>query len=194
MRPPMQAATPTPQQQQQAGLIQRMINQGIPVQQNGMVRPPLQQPAVSDIRPHMLLDQITNRTESERPMMNQLRHSSEMAVPQLDKSASLLSRVTWKPTPEHDTALRDKMNDTRPAGRMGRATLGSTMRVLGDVLVERIPEGLKAMAEEATLDSQAKEEVSGLPGQKKRKVQELAETIDKELVIDTSVETVSQFV
>lgn len=66
-------------------------------------------------------------------------------------------------------------------------------RVLNDVLVEKMPEALRAIAEEAEVGDEVGGESSGLPGQKKRKVQELAEGIDKALVIDRDIETVSPF-
>ena len=68
-------------------------------------------------------------------------------------------------------------------------------RVLGDVVFERMPESLRAIAEEAESGVGVKKDKldqgTGMPGQKKRKVAELAEGIDRELVLDGDVESVS---
>lgn len=67
-------------------------------------------------------------------------------------------------------------------------------RILSEVVLERLPEGLNALADDAEAelsgDKKKTEEGSGMPGQKKRKVAELAETIDKQLEVDPHVETV----
>ncbi len=139
---------------------------------NRMVIPVNQQ----DIKPYMLL-QTMKPTQVEEGRPPQVRRPSEL--PQLDRSQSLLSRVSWIPDAEHDAAIRDKMVAQRkPAGRLNR--------IVGDVLLERMPEGLRAVTEE---DVGKGKEV--MPGQKKRKVQELAVTVDKALVFDRDVETVS---
>jgi hypothetical protein len=154
-----------------------------------------------DITPQMLMSQI-DPSSGARPPMHRFRRESDQPLPpgSIDRSASLLSRATWQPSPESDTALLEKLNGFNSSIRPhGRATLAQGLgvsRVLGDVVLERMPDGLRAIADEAENDVEVekKEERTGrtgLPGQKKRKVQELAETIDKALVIDKEVETVS---
>ena len=203
-----------------ATVIQQMINKGIPVnQQIGAVRSQMaglqSQIAGQDIKPYMLLQamkQQPTQGQSEEPrphVLSQVRHTSDMVVPQLDRSHSLWSKVSWQPNAEHDAVLKDKISSfQRSLKPFGRATLGRGLgmnRTLGDVLLEHMPEGLRAIAEEA--ESGAASDVegsqggkgkvdaegSGMPGQKKRKVQELAGTIDKVLVVDRDVETVSLF-
>jgi len=62
---------------------------------------------------------------------------------------------------------------------------------LNDVIMEIMPESLRAIADEVDEGASKKtENASGLPGQKKRKVQELAVGIDRGLVIDEDIEKV----
>lgn len=207
--------------QSQSAVIQRMINQGIPVNQQTIqeaIRPqmagfvPQMASGEREIRPYMLLQGMPRQptqgqTDDTRPSApNQVRHPSDIAMRTLDRSQSLLSKVSWQPNAEYDAALKEKISGFQRSVRpSGRATLGQGLgmnRILGDVLLERMPEGLRAIAEEAESGVASDVEVgkggkgkmeaegSGMPGQKKRKVQELAETIDKALVIDRDVETV----
>lgn len=65
--------------------------------------------------------------------------------------------------------------------------------MLSDVVLQKLPDEIKAIIDEVEMVGEGDkggEDSSGLPGQKKRKVQELAEGIDKGLVIDEDVETV----
>ena len=62
---------------------------------------------------------------------------------------------------------------------------------MNDVIMEIMPESLRAIADEVDEGASKKtENASGLPGQKKRKVQELAVGIDRGLVIDEDIEKV----
>jgi hypothetical protein len=58
--------------------------------------------------------------------------------------------------------------------------------------MEIMPESLRAIADEVDQDGDSKkaDNASGLPGQKKRKVQELADGIDRGLIIDEDIEKV----
>ena len=213
MRPPMPLANPTQQAQ-----IQRMLNQGIPVNMPGGVRPPMangqaQQKGTAGqkIEPFMIVNQINKQQFPQQHQQQQqqqpagdatgpIRRMSEQPPLPLDRSGSLLSRVTWTPSAEYDSALREKLSDfRRPIKPSGRPTLShgfGVSRVIGDVILERMPEGLSAIAEDAdgvlTGDKKKNEEGSGMPGQKKRKVAELAETVDRHLEVDRDVETVSR--
>jgi hypothetical protein len=206
MRPPMQLPPGAGMGAQQQGQIQRMIQAGIPVQPG--VRPPMGGAVApggfpikaQDITPQMLMSQLDPSSNARGPA-ERFRRMSDQPIPPgaMDRSASLLQRTTWQPSAESDSALLEKLNDFNTSIRPhGRATLAQGLgvsRVLGDVVLERMPDGLKAVADEAEndVDSEQKEEGgTGLPGQKKRKVQELAESIDRALVIDKEVETVSQ--
>lgn len=211
MRPPMPLANPSQQAQ-----IQRMLNQGIPVNMPGGVRPPMganqAQQAGQKIEPFMIVNQINKQQFPQQQHQQQqqqqaageppgpIRRMSEQPPLPLDRSGSLLSRVTWAPSPEYDSALREKLSDfRRPIKPSNRPTLShgfGVSRVIGDVILERMPEGLSAIAEDAdgilAGDKKKGEEGSGMPGQKKRKVAELAETVDKHLEVDRDVETVSR--
>ncbi|ORY30539.1 hypothetical protein BCR39DRAFT_108147 [Naematelia encephala] len=209
MRPPMAlSAGATPQQQ--AGMIQRMLANGIPVTgPNGAaIRPQFTQPP--GVRPEAMLKQMDGRpapaaTDSQAqtaaqgqvvgpgPMAGP-RRPSEMAVPGLIGATSLLGRVTWQPTPEHDQALKDKLSGFQVPPKRSGLGMG---KVLNDVLNERMPEGLRAIAEEVDGDAREGEAAEGsvgalevaLPGTKKRKVSELAEAVDSQLVLDRDTET-----
>jgi hypothetical protein len=212
MRPPMPIANPTQQAQ-----IQRMLNQGIPVNMQGGVRPPMGTPqpqqgasAGQKIEPFMIVNQMNKQQFPQQQQQQQqqaageplgpIRRMSEQPPLPLDRSGSLLSRVTWAPSPEYDSALREKLSDfRRPIKPSSRPTLShgfGVSRVIGDVILERMPEGLSAIAEDAdgvlAGDKKKNEEKSGMPGQKKRKVAELAETVDRRLEVDKDVETVSR--
>lgn len=185
-----------PQNSQQPidGFLQNNLpNLHIPLDKQRNFVPPAPQPVPQqrvgiqgvnsqDIKPYMLLQHVKQPIQAERPP--QVRRTSDL--PQLDRSQSLLSKVSWQPNAEHDAALKERISATSKSA--GRATLGAN-RILGDVLLERMPEGLRAIAEDAT---DGKRKTDGKPGQKKRKVQELAETVDKALVLNKDVETVSQ--
>ncbi|KAK8858739.1 hypothetical protein IAR55_002968 [Kwoniella newhampshirensis] len=172
---------------------------GVPFPPQGGQPPPGQHPVVpnqihaANITPSMLIAQFSQHDMARPPVrMDQVRQPSDVVVPQLDKSASLLARARWDPTPESDAALREKLNSFQPPSKhAGRGTMGIMNRVMGEVVLERMPEGLRVIMDEAEGDllGDDKEEGSGMPGQKKRKVQELAEGIDKALVVDRDVET-----
>ena len=203
MRPPIPL-----QNQNQAAAIQRMISQGIPVNAQAIQRPQMnmQQPGqmipgqpAPEIKPYMLLQQMKAQQAGEQGHANSLRQMSDQHVPQLDRAGSLLSRTTWQPTAEYDAMLKEKLTEfKRPIKPMGRPTLSQGLgvsRVLGDVVLEQMPEGFAAVTEDAeglALDKKKTEEVSGLPGQKKRKVSELAKTVDRQLEIEQNVESVSR--
>ena len=221
MRPPMQMpAVNNSAQQPSIAAIQRMLNQAAPVHPSGGpggIRPPMsafpQQISGKDIKPYMLLQHMQHQQgqmEEGRPPLPQLANQVPLAseiYPQLDRSGSLLDRVTWTPSVEHDAALRrhlthgiDVLESISRASPLGKG-LGAS-GTLGQVHTSRMPEAVRAMAEEVesgeTSDAEGgkggkgkTDEGSGMPGQKKRKVQALADTIDKALVINMDVETVS---
>ena len=221
MRPPMQMpAVNNPAQQPSIAAIQRMLNQAAPVNPSGGpggIRPPMsafpQQINGKDIKPYMLLQHMQyqqGQMEEGRPPLPQLANQVPLAselFPQLDRSGSLLDRVTWTPSAEHDAALRRKLTHGADViESMSRASpLGKgpgASGILGQVDPTRMPEAIRAMAEEVESGETSgaeggkggkgkKDEGSGMPGQKKRRVQDLAHTIDKALVINTDVETVS---
>jgi hypothetical protein len=206
--PPMRPPIPLQNQANQAAAIQRMINQGIPVNVANVVRPPMNVqgqgqlmpgvPGGPEIKPYMLLQQMkAQQGAAEHPHPSAVRQISDQIMPPLDRTGSLLSRATWTPSSEYDAALREKLSEfKRPIKSMGRPTLSQglgVVRVLGDVVLEQMPEGLAAITEDAeglAGDKKKAEEGSGMPGQKKRKVAELAATVDKQLEIDHNVETV----
>lgn len=215
MRPPNQLILPqgapnsNSNQNAQIATIQRMISQGIPVQgANGQfVRPPVN-PALYAAQQNMqgqgqrqtpeqfMNHQQQNGQDGNRSIAPQVLRTSSTGTPvgqnhmQSDViSHGLLNRTNWQPTPESDAALADKLAEFRPSIRSsGRGT-----RVLNDVVMEIMPESLRVIADEVDQGGDSKkglENVSGLPGQKKRKVQELADGIDRGLVIDEDIEKV----
>lgn len=132
-----------------------------------------------------------------------LRGSADGPIPQLDQSGSLLRQATWRPSTDTDVTLREKMNPAAPLRAGGPITLGRLNRALTEAVVEMVPAGLKAMVDEAEQGVEEDEEGGrkesgvatgedrGLAGTKRRKVQELAESVDKGLVVDRNIETVS---
>jgi len=190
--PPMRP--PVPQQNPRDAAVQRMISQGIPVNAAGG-----RAQGGQEIKPFMLLQQMKAPPAAESIHPGAIRQTSDQIVPQLDRSGSLLAKVTWAPTEETDAQLRAKLSDfRRPLKQLGRSTLSSgfgVSRVIGDVVLEQMPEGFSAMAEDAegmiAGDKKKAEEGSGLPGQKKRKISELARTVDDMLEVDPDVEMVS---
>jgi hypothetical protein len=224
VRPPAQilpqGAVPNqnPNTSAQLATLQRMINQGIPVQGNGQQfpRPPMnpamyaaaqqsmqQAQAQGQGQARQTPEQFMNHQQqqgavpiSERPLAPQvMRNTTATGTPAIqsgsnDAAHGLLSRTSWVPTAEYDAALISKLSEFRPSIRA--SSRGN--RVLGDVVLERMPEALRALADEVDQDGDGDkglENVSGLPGQKKRKVQELAESVDRGLVINDDVEKVS---
>ena len=197
---PMQAA-PQPTQshaqiQAQAQAIQNMIRQGIPVNVNQAAALATQATPQPNVRPEVLLQQMTAQAQNgEEARARQMNDA--LAQHQSDRSNSLLNKVSWKPSAEYDTALRDKLSELQRTLRpTGRSTLSQGLgaaRVLSDVLVERMPEALTAMAEEAIMgidEEDGEEKEAGLPGQKKRKISELASSVDKGFEIGREVEQV----
>lgn len=204
--PPMRPLPNNPTPQQRAA-IQQMLAAGIPVA--GGVRPPMSMPQgpqgtgglAPDIKPQQLLNQLKPQpADAGQAHPGAIRQLSEHNVAQLDRSGSLYTKTTWVPTSEYDAALREKLSSAqRPLRATGRSTLGQGLgvtRILSDVVLERLPEGLSAITDdtegELVGDKKKVEEGSGMPGQKKRKVAELAETVDKGLEIDPHVESVSR--
>lgn len=221
MRPPAQilpqgaAPNQNPSTSAQLATLQRMINQGIPVQGNGQQfpRPPINpamyaaaqqsmQQAQGQGQTRQTPEQFMNHQQqqggvpgSERPLAPQvMRNNTASGASAIqggsnDSANGLLSRTSWVPTPEYDAKLIASMSEFRPSIR---SSLRGN-RILGDVVLERMPEALRALADEVDQDGDGDkglENVSGLPGQKKRKVQELAESVDRGLVIDGDVEKV----
>ena len=173
-----------------------------------------QQQDGQDIRPHMVLQQMTAQAQAQAQAQSlqraedtqeRMRRMSEHMSQAFDRSNSLLNKVSWTPTSEYDAALKDKITELhrglRPSGRSTLTQGLGVSRVLSDVLVERMPEALTAMAEEAISGVDEEEggedggkgrgNEAGLPGLKKRKISELAVSVDKGLEIDRDVESVS---
>ena len=202
------ASAQTPAQAQaQAQLIQKMISQGIPVnvpqQRLGSTsRPSIPLPGEQPIeKPQQQPNQPQQRMPGGGDIETHLRRMSEQ-ISQSNAGPSLLSQVTWTPSPEYDQALKEKLSSLQRTLRpTGRSTLSQGLgvnRVISDVLVEKMPEALVAMAEEAVSgvgddeegDQSKADKGTALPGQKKRKVAELASTVDPGFEIDREVEAV----
>ncbi|RXK40027.1 hypothetical protein M231_02667 [Tremella mesenterica] len=151
------------------------------------------------ISPSMFVATMSAQSQA-RPPMSQVREPNESGIV-TDQTGSLLALKSWEPTEEYDAMLREKMNTFRsPMRNNDRGSLGGRMassRLLGDVVMEKIPEGLQTILDE-TMSVEGDEEKgekkrgalegSGLPGQKKRKVQEMAESVDRGLLVEGDVE------
>jgi hypothetical protein len=155
------------------------------------------------VTPAHILSDLDKKGSLPQAQPMPTRPTNEVVNGQLDRSASLLSRATWTPTAESDNELRTKLFDmyASPARTSVRATLLeglSTVPPLANVLGERLPDELRALADG---DGDAKEiepkskkhdlEGSGMPGQKKQRIQDLAQTVDKTMEIERPVEDVS---
>ncbi|KAI9634663.1 transcription initiation factor TFIID subunit A-domain-containing protein [Dioszegia hungarica] len=117
--------------------------------------------------------------------------------PSTDKSDSVLAQAKWLPDAAYDAALREKLAQFQaPVKVGGRSTLMQGFaqgRVMSDVPLERVPDAIRAIAEEADRESMAqkKKEVDpALSSSKKRKIQDVADNVDKGLKIDGEVEHV----
>lgn len=164
-----------------------------------------------DIKPEMIISQID--PSMSRPRATPLsgsgsggdRRHSEYAIAHgvggqaQSHTESLRSQVTWQPDEEYDRALRQKLRMFQPPVRPhGRATLMQGFangRVMCDVPLERVPEAIRAIADEAESESaeaKKKEIDPALPSAKKRKLQEVADGVDRGLVIEGDVESVGQ--
>jgi hypothetical protein len=188
---------------------QRLFQQGIPVASPvpGSVRPPGQFPVPpgTQVTPMHILSDLDKRGALPTAQPPPGRATNDIIPAALDRTGSLLSKTSWTPTAESDAALRSKLNDSflLPGRQTGRATLlegMSTVPVLANVLGERLPADLRLLAEgdvetkNETLEAKSKKhdlEGAGMPGAKKQKIQEFAETVDKSLEIDKPVEDVS---
>lgn len=210
VRPNLNAAMAAAQQQQQQQQNQqRAFPQGIPINQNAAagspIRPPgmVQVPPGQHLTPGMILSDLDKKNVVPTAQAAPMRPTNDVPGALLDRSQSVMSKTTWQPTPESDKALRDQLLLAHqvPARSAGRATLLeglATNPVLTNVLGEQLPSDLRALADgeiesKAELDKGKKHELegaTGLPGQKKMKMQEFAETIDASLNVDWPVEDV----
>lgn len=156
------------------------------------------------VKPEMIIAQMDpNRQRARAPSMA-ARRDSEMQVNastyglSTDKSDSVLAQAKWMPDAAYDAALREKLAQFQaPVKVGGRSTLMQGFaqgRVMSDVPLERVPDAIRAIAEEADRESMAqkKKEVDpALSSSKKRKIQDVADNVDKGLKIDGEVEHVS---
>lgn len=211
VRPNLNAAMAAAQQQQQQQQQnqQRAFPQGLPINQNAAagspIRPPgmVQVPPGQHLTPGMILSDLDKKNVVPTAQAAPMRPTNEVPGALLDRSQSVMSKTTWQPTPETDKALQEQLLLAHqvPARSAGRATLLeglATNPVLTNVLGEQLPSDLRALADgeiesKAELDKGKKHELegaTGLPGQKKMKMQEFAETIDASLNVDWPVEDV----
>lgn len=188
--------------------VNRQIQGGMQGSQGGFnvdLQQQISQMDPKTLRPELLIATIHPNAPRQRAPSAAARRDSEMHIAsaanyglQPDKSESLLAKVTWTPDATYDSALREKLWEFQsPVKASGRATLMqgfSQGRVLSDVPLEKVPDAIRAIAEEADRESMAlkKKEVDpALPSAKKRKVQDVADSVDKGLIITEEVENVS---
>lgn len=188
---------------------QRLFQQGIPIAPTAgsPIRPTgapqFQSQPGQPVTPALILSDLDRKGSLPQAQPAPTRPTNEVSNGTLDRSASLLSRTTWAPSEESDIELRNKLFElhTTPARTAVRATLLeglSTVPPLANVLGESLPPELRALADadaesKSELDLKSKKhdlEGSGMPGQKKQKVQDLAKTVDKTMEIPRPVEDV----
>jgi hypothetical protein len=210
--------TPTPHTQQmllqaQSQASQRLLNAGFPIQaQSG--RALLQQSVdMNKVKPEMLISTI-DPNMPRQPPSDLARRSSEyggssslvgtgaggpgLHASAADRAISMLAQAKFVPTDEGDEELREKLREVyRPGPHTGRATLARSAmtRVMTGAPAERVPEVLRALIEETEGAIKAEQSVreadASLPGTRKRRFQELADTVDRGLIIADETEMVS---
>ena len=202
--PPQHQQSPANQQK-----LQRLLDAGIPVQPNRqmMAMAMAQQADLARVRPEAILNggnpNAIQQLAHDRRLSsggagepNVASASGTMQLPWNDaKSGSILMQAKWQPDQDHDAKLLDKLQEpAKQTFSSSRATYGRSgvPRILGGVALEVIPASIRALLEE--MDDAAKgNDVAdpAYPGIKKRRFQELADTVDRTLVIDHDAETVS---
>ncbi|ODN74338.1 hypothetical protein L202_06754 [Cryptococcus amylolentus CBS 6039] len=208
-------------------IVQRLLEQGIPVQQAAQVFARHQQQLAAaaaaaaaaaggnaaypglaaqhpgggtpqpqrNITPAMLLAQYSHDMPSRPPPSRPEQIVPDAPAP-TDQSLSILSRASWAPNYADDVRV-ESMFRPQTAGETGSRTVGRG--TLGWRRVEREgvddwPEGLREAVDEEAEEEEGEEgegkgRASGMPGQKRRKVQEVAEEVDKALRIPKDSET-----
>ncbi|TYJ52058.1 hypothetical protein B9479_007335 [Cryptococcus floricola] len=216
-------------------IVQRLLEQGIPVQQAAQVFARHQQQLAAaaaaaaggnpaypglglgaqhppgagggtpgpqrNITPAMLLAQYSHDMPPRPPPSRPEQIVPDAPAP-TDQSLSILSRASWAPNYADDVRV-ESMFKPQAAGETGSRTVGRG--TLGWRRVERgggdeWPEGLREAVDEEAEEEEGEDgeskgqgqgRASGMPGQKRRKVQEVAEEVDKALRIPKDSETVS---
>lgn len=201
--------TPTSQHQQaMMSNTQRLLNTGYPVQPN---RAMMQQSIdLAKVKPEMLISTIDPNMPRQAPMSDQAKRSSEYAgtggsssiggamFSSQEKAKTLLGQAKWQPTEEGDVELLKMLRKVyEPNMSSGRPSLSrmAQSRIVTSTTLEAMPEALRVMMEETERDLAAenrlKEADPSYPGTRKRRFQELADTVDKGLIIGDDVEMVS---
>ncbi|WVQ72936.1 hypothetical protein IAR50_002498 [Cryptococcus sp. DSM 104548] len=228
--PNMRPLQPAPGDQQippglqaDPSLVQRLLEQGIPVQQAAQVFARHQQQLAAaaavaggnstypglptqlppgaapqpqrNITPAMLLAQYSHDMPSRPPPSRPEQIVPDAPAPS-DQSLSILSRASWTPNYADDVRIESMFRPQSAAETgtktVGRGTLG--WRRVDREMIDDWPEGLREAVDEEAEDEEGDEgelkgRASGMPGQKRRKVQELAEEVDKALRIPEDSET-----
>ncbi|ODN74241.1 hypothetical protein L198_08262 [Cryptococcus wingfieldii CBS 7118] len=203
-------------------IVQRLLEQGIPVQQAAQVFARHQQQLAAaaaaggnpaypglaaqhpsggtpqpqrNITPAMLLAQYSHDMPSRPPPSRPEQIVPDAPAP-TDQSLSILSRASWVPNYTDDVRVESMFKPQTVAETgsrtVGRGTLG--WRRVDREGVDDWPEGLREAVDEEAEDEEGEEgegkgRASGMPGQKRRKVQEVAEEVDKALKIPKDSET-----
>ena len=111
-----------------------------------------------------------------------------------DADVDALPKPTWVPTEAHDAKLMKIMSEpSRKVPSSGRSTMGrnGVPRILEGASFEALPEALRVLLAETDDQAKGQDTVdASLPGTRKRRFQELADTVDRDLIIENEVETV----
>jgi hypothetical protein len=202
----------------QAAQAVQMLNANMQARGTPAARPPLPGQATSQIRPQAILEQaaaaqneLAANAQMSRPMTSNFRRNSELvSAPMMhDQSGSLLNQANWKPSTEHDIKVREHLQAAVSVVRPHRAgaALGPLDKVLGEVVLAKMPDALAALLEEAEAgvgddddmgsmgpgQAKIKSDMAdtGFPGQKKRSIQDVADSVDRGLIMEGGVENVS---
>lgn len=199
--PGMQNAATPPSQQ-----VNQMINQGIPVQHNR----PMLLPRATDltkVKPEMMMQNMDTfamrqaQTQAYPQIGHQDRRQSEFnssgqagSIPD-SKAGGVLASASWTADAAHDEKVTTMLrNAVVPTLSSGRPTLGHVgiNRSMTSVPIGVVPDALRLWFQE-TDDAKLAAGTADptIPGVRKRKLQEVADTVDKRLIIENDVEAVS---
>jgi histone H3/H4 len=178
-------------------LVRNLLNAGIPTVPNRATVPISQQIDMTRLKPEQFasingLDPNAVRRASLDRRMSTGAAPTQLMPPNASEESGAVPKATWEPDAEYDAKLLARLLEpTKPERSSGRATFGrlGIPRIMENVPMEVVPEALKALLEEKDDPSKAAVDPA-LPGRNKRRFQELADTVDSELIIEHDVETV----
>ena len=177
--------------QAQAAAIQQILSATGALQAGQRVPFAAAPPPQAGADPQAILAQLNAAGVSAPSQPPAGSRPSEPAVTRFESSGPAHAKTSWNPTESSDQALKNALSAFHRLKAKKKTTLGSG-RVLGDLLLEAPPDGLRMLVDEdEKVGVEGVMEGSGLPGHKRRRIQEIAETVDKGLVVSSDIEEVS---